>query len=632
MTVLIDAGIVAVAAALFASAYGVALLLTRPDRPRAAPATPDLGDEPPALVNLLGSRWRLTEDAAEATLLDLAARRIIELRQPANDPYHTTIHLRDDVDGEVLSALTPYERRVLDRIRGLALDGVVPVTALTFRNQRQARAWSRRLRHEVVREARARGLSRRRFGPVVVGALSVVALQSSFLMAVTVARVSAREGEANLVAAGWVAVAAFFALSGVAGRALGERDTPAGREAAARWFGVRDWLRGHAEFADLPPAAVAVWDRYLPYGAALGVTRTASAVLDLGMGDRRRVWSSYGGGWRRVRVRYPVLWRRYGASVPVLLVRGGLALVAGFALVRWRDLPADLVAADPAGTAGRTLDLAARAGLVLGVALLALGGYLVVRTVLDLATVRTITGEVLWLEKWRTRSGGKGRPAVTWLDYLAVDDGSRDRTTAWALPRGTGDGCRARDTVTIQVRPWSRRVVGLSVITRGPVVVDAPAEAPDDGATTALGAVFGAHARRAGARVEIEQLLTVEEVGQALGTPVGPPVRAPLPGSLATAIYSTTDRSRHVLMVQVVSGLPGRLSRRVGVRGTELAGIGDGAAVHGDRAVVRVGEATATLTLLGPARDRRDHLPWLLARMAGRLPGGTPTRQDHVPG
>jgi hypothetical protein len=85
-------------------------------------------------------------------------------------------------------------------------------------------------------------------------------------------------------------------------------------------------------------------------------------------------------------------------------------------------------------------------------------------------------------------------------------------------------------------------------------------------------------------------------------------------------------------MVQVVSGLPGRLTRRVRVRGTELAGIGDGAAVHGDRALVRVGEATATLTLLGAARDRRDQLPWLLARMAGRLPGGTPTREDHVPG
>ena len=89
--------IVAIAAGslgLFAAAYGVAMLATRPVRPSAGPATPDLGGEPPAVVNLLANRWRLNEDAAESTLLDLAAKRLIELRQPANDPMHTTIHIR----------------------------------------------------------------------------------------------------------------------------------------------------------------------------------------------------------------------------------------------------------------------------------------------------------------------------------------------------------------------------------------------------------------------------------------------------------------------------------------------------------------------------------------------------------
>ena len=45
------------------------------------------------MVHLLVNRWTLTEDAAEATMLDLAARRFVELRQPGNDPLHTTVHL-----------------------------------------------------------------------------------------------------------------------------------------------------------------------------------------------------------------------------------------------------------------------------------------------------------------------------------------------------------------------------------------------------------------------------------------------------------------------------------------------------------------------------------------------------------
>lgn len=45
------------------------------------------------MVHLLANRWRLTVEAAEATLLDLAARRILEFRQAGSDPRDTTIHL-----------------------------------------------------------------------------------------------------------------------------------------------------------------------------------------------------------------------------------------------------------------------------------------------------------------------------------------------------------------------------------------------------------------------------------------------------------------------------------------------------------------------------------------------------------
>lgn len=454
--VAVDLGLAAVSLALFAAGYGIALLATRPARPPAGPATPDLGEEPPAVVNLLGNRWRPTEDAAEATLLDLAARRIIELRQPANDPMHTTIHLRDGgPPGELLG----YERQVLDRIRGLAVGGVIPVTALTFRNQHQANAWNRRLRREVVAEARNRGLSRRRFGPRVLAALGVVSTVATAGLVLATVRYAVRDEATDLRSAVAVGIFGLGLVSWLLTSHRGERDTEAGRAAAARWLGVRDWLRAHEEFADLPPAAVAVWDRYLPYGAALGVTHTASAVLDLGMGDRRRVWSSYGGRWRRVRVRYPRFWRRYGRTVPSLLLAALLTALAGGLLVRYHRLPAEF---DPPSHAAST------AALWLGVMLLIRGGYRAVRSLVDMATTRTITGEVLWLEVWRTRSQGKNRPSVPWLHYLAVDDGTGDRTASWALPHGTtGPRCRDGDTVTIRVRPWSRRVAELTVVERG---------------------------------------------------------------------------------------------------------------------------------------------------------------------
>src|SRR5256714_7094704 len=141
--------------------YGAALLITRPARPEPTPATQELpGTEPPAVVSLLAGYWDLSEDAAESTLIDLAARRYLEFRQPGNDPMQTTVHVRDANP----PGLTPYERRILDRVTGLAVGGVVPLPALTFRDPAQAAAFEKRLRAQAIPAPRARGPSRRRPG------------------------------------------------------------------------------------------------------------------------------------------------------------------------------------------------------------------------------------------------------------------------------------------------------------------------------------------------------------------------------------------------------------------------------------------------------------------------------------
>jgi hypothetical protein len=137
---------------------GVVAVLTRPRRIPSGPATAELGPEPPAVAHLLVSRWRVGEEAAEATLVDLAARGYLEFVQLGPDPRHTVCRLRPEPSsGEELG---PYERRVLDRVRGRADDGMVPVSALAYGTSKQARAWQKRFRRSVVVDARQRGLSR----------------------------------------------------------------------------------------------------------------------------------------------------------------------------------------------------------------------------------------------------------------------------------------------------------------------------------------------------------------------------------------------------------------------------------------------------------------------------------------
>jgi len=453
----IEVGLGALSVGAWLGLYAVMLLVTRPRGVAAAPATQDLGDEPPAVASLVGNGWDLTEDAAEATLLDLGGRDILEFRQPANDPTHTTVHILQSNP----TGLLPYERRVFDRVSGLAVGGLLPLTALTFRDQKQAQAWWKGLRGEVVADARARGLSQRRFGRTQIAILTAGAAVAAAGIAVAVGHYAFRGDDddpiGTIIAAG---VVGFLVLAGIGGRNVGERDTPAGREAAARWLGVKAWLRAHDSFAELPPSAVAVWDRYLGYGAALGATRVSSRVIDLGMGNRRLVWSSFGGTWHRVRVRYPKFWPRYGRPVPILVLRAVLALAVGYALVRWwRPAISELSDLD---SVRRFAGPLSPAGFALGVGLLGYGAYAIVRVVVDAIVPVRLTGQVLWIEVWRQTARKEDSPPKPWLHYIAIDDGRSDRTVAWGLPSDYALVCDTGQTVTVTIRRWSRRVVALT--------------------------------------------------------------------------------------------------------------------------------------------------------------------------
>ncbi|WP_213455516.1 DUF2207 family protein [Rhizomonospora bruguierae] len=615
----VEFGAIGASLALFFGAYGIMLLITKPRHIHAAPPSPDLPEEPPAVASLVGAGWQVTEDAAEATLLDLAARHYLEFRQPDNDPYHTTVHLT----GTVPTGLNAYEKRVYDRVGELAMRGVVPLTAMTFRDEKAAKSWWKALRKEVIADSRARGLSRRRFGPAIVGFLVVVAAVAAAGITYGFGHWAIRTpDERGDDVEGIIAAYAFgFALLATfAGRYTGERDTAAGRQAAGRWMGVRDWLRGHEAFADLPPAAVGLWDRYLAYGAALGATRTASAVIDMGMGDRTRVWSTFGGSWRRIRVRYPSS-GRYGSTAPMLVFRGVVLGVIGFLVARHGHIIVDIAMQIDAVSnsafapfAGLTAALITVAGAVL----LLNGGYTVVRTITDLSAPRTVTGQVLWIAVWRTQnSSSDNSPPQPITYYLAVDDGTSDRTVAWAMPLALAGGCATGDTIRMTVRPWSRRVTAVSLVERGRGHGPQPEVETDNLVLAAVNRHHhGGSAAPAPALAHNVSLLSAEEVASALRWP-SPVTVTGMPGPGGVMQFVAPEGP--ILMLVAAHGFLGSMAWRAAGQGTPLPGIGDAAFARAQAAAARVGGSTVQVTLLPAAAGREAALPGLLSLAAGRL-------------
>jgi hypothetical protein len=602
--------------------YGMCLLLTRPAQPQPMPPTQDLGPnpEPPAVVSLLANHWDINEDAAESTLLDLGARKFLEFRQPGDDPVQTTVHVRVPNP----AGLNAYESRIFHRVSGLAVGGVVPLTALTFRDTSRAAGFAKQLRAEVIADARQRGLSRRRFSPAIVGTLTAAALVAGAGVALAaLVGLRVKSGDLRGLGAAWLFSSAI--LGAVGGRNVGERDTPAGREVAARWLGVKSWLHNTEAFGDLPPSAVAVWDRYLAYGAAVGATRVSSAVIDLGMGNRRRVWSSFGGHWHRVRVSYPRFWPRYGRTAPPMITKalfaGGIGLVL---LYYWTKAVARIagqsfVSGHPMA---RFADPVRTIGLGLGLVLVAYGGYVLVRMVIELAAPATITGQVLWMQVWRSTGGGENSPPRPVLHYLAVDDGSAERTRAWALPTTMSGRCSDGDTVTVKVRRWTRRVVELTVVEHGAIQRVEAADASTDKTENLIAVAMGLPTRTSlgGASQPQGPLVTAEEVSRVLGVPATPQP-SPAVHPLGRMDGFRGPDGKMALMAMVTNGLPGQMAIRSRRRSQPLPGIGDEAYTGDGWAIARRGDTVIMLQLHGQGRTANPtYLYWLLSIAVGRLP------------
>jgi hypothetical protein len=379
------------------------------------PRTLDLGPEPPAVANFLVHDFRVTDDAVPATLIDLAARNAVELEQRGPGVFY--VRLRQARD----AALTAYERRVLEHLERRATDGVVPAEALTTGPAQESSRWLRAFKSEVVADAKARGLSKDALDSRAFTALTLLAgVPAALVWALS-------EFEAGAL----VVVAAGATLGWIRARHP-QRETPEGMAAAASWLGVRSALAEDEEFTRQTPITVAIWDRHLAYGAALGVASGAIGPLPMGAESDTHAWSAYGGRWRPVRIAYPRVWPPGWGRDPFVALLTGLGAVAASGLVLYTFGPSLL---DGGPVAGAVL-LVPCAVVILGVAV-------VVMAWSDWLSTTEVTGPILRL---RVFGDEKNRRY-----FVAVDDGTSSSIRAWRVSPARYSGLEQGEVITARL-------------------------------------------------------------------------------------------------------------------------------------------------------------------------------------
>jgi hypothetical protein len=425
---------------------GALAVVFRPRRPRPGPMTSELRDESPAVVNLLTHDWRTTPSAVPATVLDLAVRGVIEIVQVS--PERDLVEVRRR--GQDVPNLLAYERQVLDHVRRAAVDGVVPAAALTTGPATASEGWWRRFHRSVAFDARARGLARRRYPAAVHVGLGIgVALLALWLYLAADAADNTANGDGP---APWLVVAAVVGFIACARAVLRfdryrQRDTDEGLAAASHWLGVR---RGYSEgrYAELPPAAVVLYERHLAYAAAMDVASRAIAGLPLGAEDDRVAWSHRDGQWRQLIVSYP---RRFGwGQSPGRAALGGLFWTATLIIPIYvahhfgsrllgdlQDVARNVGSVkDPSSrlydaTVADRIGLAATWVVAIVLVLVALnavyrGVFRFVRGLADLSGTARHSGPVVRRRTWPSSHAGE-RVDVNWV---AVDEGTSDRIRA----------------------------------------------------------------------------------------------------------------------------------------------------------------------------------------------------------
>jgi hypothetical protein len=241
---------------------------------------------------------------------------------------------------------------------------------------------------------------------------------------------------------------------------------------------MRELLGEDPLFGEQPPAAVAIWDRVLAHGTALGAAHGVVRALPLGAENDRQAWSPVGGRWRVVRVRYPqAIPPGYGRHPALAVLLGLVHLAIGLPLVPLargaasavRDSVTSGQAADALGRdvpAGYSIVITAVVAVVAVVA----AGVSVRGAALTLAGLGDLVAGRAVVEGRAVRVRDRSTDDDVRI-HVAVDDGSSATVRAWLLRSRVGVSQGA--VVRARVTRWLRHATGLEIVR--PAVAPSPA-------------------------------------------------------------------------------------------------------------------------------------------------------------
>lgn len=428
--------------------FGLAALVAVTRRPRTPPAlaaTSDLGPETPAVANLLANGGRVTPDAVPATLLDLAARHVVKIEETEPGSYGCRLA------ADAPTGLAIYENRVLNLLRRRAVDGLVPARALTTGPTDEAKDWMQDFRSEVVVEATRAGIVGPRWPAGPRSMLSTLSL-GAFVLAVVAFDFGNTIGP-SLLAAG-ISVLSFIVLREVF-KTQAEMVTSTGLNAAARWLALRKYLQEDEAFAGLPPTAVAVRDRYLAYGAALGAAAAAVRAVPMGAESDTWAWTRFGGHWQQVRVSYPRHWPPGWGESPWEVVKGAIKFGGSGLVWLWIDshFLAQLTAGPATDQLTRAVGLAIALLRVAAMGAVAVGIVMLIVAIAAVVGTKEMTGEVIRLRRFALPC------------YLALYTGNSDHVRAWIVAPYLYEGLTEYQQITVSVVPLLGHIRSISKTT-----------------------------------------------------------------------------------------------------------------------------------------------------------------------
>lgn len=457
---------------------------TAPTRLTPGPTSLGLGDERPAIVDLLTGGFTTEADAVPATVIDLANRGYYTIEKYGG---RTVLRLRQHVNDQ--RPLAAYEQRVLQHIGRNAVDGVTPAEVLTLGEHGVSQRWLQAFGREVTADARAQGLCERRWGfrhMAIVWGLVAVAFIGPMIAYSRAPRVDSPFGWGSpgnvLAGVAMIGAAAAAMLARRVTTGDAQVDTATGREAATRWLGVREYYRSSGNFRGKEAASVAIWDEHLAYATAMGLARQVERELPFEPESDTRAWSDVTGEWRKVKIAYwsplPFWGQSPGRVVFSGLLQGAIAAFVAYLAFQLSSGDSRLVAETLTLGEDRqqTISLVT---MIVAIAAGAVVAYCATKTVIGVADLfrrRTVEGLVLRLRSYATGldkyserveeryrlpfriSFGNGhhdhgRRRTQRNRFVAIDDGSRDRIRALQLDERRFSGFVQGATVRVKVSP-----------------------------------------------------------------------------------------------------------------------------------------------------------------------------------